>query len=272
MNKKILIASLFATLMLLVPMTSVAGVMSKNVTMDNQPPNPPRISGPTRGKVGVAYAFTFTSTDPDGDNVSYYVDWDDGTSYGWTDYVESGQDLWISHTWTKKGIYVIRCKANDTHGAESDWGEYYGFRVRENKTVTYVTVDNQPSVDDCGCQVVNRYDLFRVKLLMFRLKIITNILLLRFGHIPEVAEKCQEILDTINSDSLWDFTIICGMLEQIWNQSSYMHKIICDLYEEYENNPIILGILACFQITLDTIRGSVVILGTSFGCDWVPFP
>jgi hypothetical protein len=49
--------------------------------------------------------------------------------------------------------------------------------------------------DDCGCQVVNRYDLFRVKLLLVRIKVITNILLLRFGHIPEIQEKCQEKLD-----------------------------------------------------------------------------
>ena len=149
MNKKILIVSLFATLMLLAPMTSVVGVISKNTTSDNQPPNPPRIYGPHRGKVGVAYAFTFVTTDPDGDNVSYYVDWDDGTSTGWTHFYPSGLDCLCSHTWTKKGIYLIRCKANDTHGAESDWAEFYGFRVRENKTVTYVTVDNQPSVEDC---------------------------------------------------------------------------------------------------------------------------
>jgi len=137
MNKKILIASVFATLMLLVPMTSVVGVINKNATAGNQPPNPPTICGPTRGKVGVAYAFTFNAVDPDGDNVSYYVDWGDGTSYGWTDYIESGFDVMISHTWTKKGIYLIRCKANDTHGAESDWGIYYGFKVRENKTATH---------------------------------------------------------------------------------------------------------------------------------------
>ena len=135
MNKKLLIASLFATLMLLVPMTSAVDVISKNATMDNQPPSAPDIDGRTRGKVGVSYEFTFATTDPDGDNVSYYVDWDDGTSYGWTDYIESGFDVKIAHTWTKKGIYLIRCKANDTHGAESDWA-YREFIVG-TKTVTH---------------------------------------------------------------------------------------------------------------------------------------
>ena len=72
--------------------------------------------------------------------------------------------------------------------------------------------------DDCGCQVVSSSNLVRVKLLMFRLKIITNILLLRFGHIPEIAEKCQEILDVINSNRQWDFPIICAILESIYIQ------------------------------------------------------
>ena len=144
MNKKILIASIFATLMLLVPMTSVVGVISKNATMDNQPPNPPRIDGQTRGKVGVAYEFTFVTTDPDGDNVSYYVDWDDGNITNWTAFQSSGYPGYSeSHTWTQKGIYFVRCKANDTHGAESDWGIHYGIIVGTKK-VTHVTVDNQP--------------------------------------------------------------------------------------------------------------------------------
>jgi hypothetical protein len=59
--------------------------------------------------------------------------------------------------------------------------------------------------DDCGCQVVNRYDLFRVKFSLLRLKIVANILLLRFGHIPEIREKCQEILDDISSVGINDW-------------------------------------------------------------------
>jgi hypothetical protein len=69
---------------------------------------------------------------------------------------------------------------------------------------------------DCGYQVVNSSDLFRVKLLMLRLKIVTNILLLRFGHIPEVQEQCNEILDVINSNKQLDYPIICAILEPIF--------------------------------------------------------
>ena len=66
--------------------------------------------------------------------------------------------------------------------------------------------------EDCGCQVVNRYDWFRVKLLSVRLKVVTNILLLRFGHIPEVREKCQEILEIINSDDPLEVPFLCVFL------------------------------------------------------------
>jgi hypothetical protein len=73
--------------------------------------------------------------------------------------------------------------------------------------------------EDCSCQVVNRYDLFRVKLLMFKLKVITNTILLRFGHIPQVTEKCQEILDIINSGGLLE-----NFCNAIWDIADYLNQ------------------------------------------------
>ena len=78
--------------------------------------------------------------------------------------------------------------------------------------------------DDCDCQVVNRYDLVRVKLLSVRLKVVTNILLLRFGHILEIQEKSYEILDVINSDGFWDD--FCNSIVNIM-------ETIQDLIENY---------------------------------------
>jgi hypothetical protein len=34
-----------------------------------------RVIGPTSGRVGVEYTYTFVATDPEGDNVSYCIDW-----------------------------------------------------------------------------------------------------------------------------------------------------------------------------------------------------
>ena len=127
--------------------------------------------------------------------------------------------------------------------------------------------------EDCGCQVVNKYDLFRVKLLLLRLKVFTNILLLRFGYIPEIAEKCQEILDVINSNKQLDFPIICAMLEPIWNQMINIIREIEDLLEEFKYNPIIANLIIFFlALPADFIFFIVGNLGVNFGCDWAPPP
>ena len=79
--------------------------------------------------------------------------------------------------------------------------------------------------DDCGCQVVSSSNLVRVKLLLVRLKVITNILLLRFGYILEIQEKSYEILDVINSDGFWDD--FCNSIVNIM-------ETIQDLIENYD--------------------------------------
>jgi hypothetical protein len=89
----------------------------------NQPPNKPTITGPVTGKIKVAIDYNFTTTDPDDDNVSYYIDWGDDTNSGWTGSYPSGEVVIKSHTWTKKGDYTIKTKAKDVYGNESDWGQ-----------------------------------------------------------------------------------------------------------------------------------------------------
>jgi len=90
-------------------------------TKENEPPTPPTIYGPANGKVGTSYTYTFTSTDPNGDQVSYYVDWGDGTPASWSAFQASGTPYSASHTWSTQGTYNITAKAKDIYGAESDW-------------------------------------------------------------------------------------------------------------------------------------------------------
>jgi hypothetical protein len=88
----------------------------------NSNPNAPTINGPTSGKPGQTLTFTFNAVDPDGDDVSYYIEWGDETSDGWTSYTPSGQDIFISHTWTEKNpLNAIGVKAKDIYGHESNW-------------------------------------------------------------------------------------------------------------------------------------------------------
>ena len=90
----------------------------------NNPPGIPDISGPNDGKIGKSYNYTFTSIDIDGDNISYYIIWGDGDVIPWTDFQLSGNSYLDSHTWTEVGDYVIKAKAKDIYGNESDWTEF----------------------------------------------------------------------------------------------------------------------------------------------------
>jgi PKD repeat protein len=84
-------------------------------------PSTPLISGPNTGKPNIEYRFSFTSYDEENDQISYYVDWGDGTNTGWSDYVNSWETKSFSHSWTTETQYTIKAKAKDTQGAESDW-------------------------------------------------------------------------------------------------------------------------------------------------------
>jgi hypothetical protein len=94
-------------------------------TMDaqpNEPPSPPTITGRINGLVGETYDYDFVSTDPEDSFVSYYVDWGDDTTSGWTELVFSGTIVTISKTWEMEGICTIKAKAKDSNAAESEWG------------------------------------------------------------------------------------------------------------------------------------------------------
>jgi SagB-type dehydrogenase family enzyme len=99
----------------------VAMVGHANGTSQNNPPLAPSISGPSNGINGVLYNYTIVTTDPDGDDVYYYIEWGDGTSSGWIGPFASGTPVPFNHTWSQAGTYTIKVKAKDTFGSESIW-------------------------------------------------------------------------------------------------------------------------------------------------------
>jgi len=82
-------------------------------------PNKPTIEGPTSGYTGVTYEYTFSATDPDGDEIGYYIDWGDDIIDS-SSYSESGGEVKVSHTWTKPGDYTLRARAVD-YDSTSEW-------------------------------------------------------------------------------------------------------------------------------------------------------
>jgi parallel beta-helix repeat protein len=88
-------------------------------SMLNQGPDDLGISGPTKGITGKEYNFTFNATDDNGDMIWYYINWGDNTNTGWIGPFDSGTEITRSHSWNKKGTYIIKVKAKDPYNAES---------------------------------------------------------------------------------------------------------------------------------------------------------
>jgi hypothetical protein len=101
----------------------------------NGPPNSPTIKGPTTGKVGVEYNWTFTYIDPNNDEITYIVQWDDGCgSQEWVGPYPSGEEVTLSHTYSREGTFTIYSMAMDIYNAESDWSEL-GVTMPRNKAI-----------------------------------------------------------------------------------------------------------------------------------------
>lgn len=77
----------------------------------NRPPSQPLISGIVNGTVDTLYPFAFGALDPDADDITYHIDWGDGTSQTLT--LPSGQYFGGSHQWNTTGSYLITVTASD---------------------------------------------------------------------------------------------------------------------------------------------------------------
>jgi hypothetical protein len=99
---------------------------------NSQPPTKPVIIGPNSGFVDVTYEYEFYSLDPEGDYISYYVEWGDYTSGDWIGPVQSGETVTASHSWSKTGAFIIKAKAVDEHNSDSEWS-YHTVTIPKSK-------------------------------------------------------------------------------------------------------------------------------------------
>jgi hypothetical protein len=90
------------------------------IRIGNTPPNKPEIAGPRKGKVGKSYDYTFSATDPDGDDIWYHIGWGDKEIIYIYGPFPSGEELKLNYTWVDKGIYVISCWVRDVYDEESE--------------------------------------------------------------------------------------------------------------------------------------------------------
>ena len=117
MKKKLVIFSICTLLVT----TAVIPVIGTNLGA----PAPPTITGPAKVVVGTEQCWTFTSTDPDNDDIYYIIDWRDGT-INTTDCFPSGMTIESCHNYSLAGTYNLRAKAIECPPGtqESDWSVF----------------------------------------------------------------------------------------------------------------------------------------------------
>ena len=147
MNKKLML--LIATLnMFLIPISTASDLIgdldhhSQNTALsegnyENKPPDPPIITGPTSGETRVMYSYNITINDPNGDFIrGYLIDFGDTTENHSCCPIPGNITIQVSRKWHHPGLYNIKTKAADEHGAWSKWSE--------TLTVNITETDNTP--------------------------------------------------------------------------------------------------------------------------------
>ncbi len=95
--------------------------ITNNEEFFNSPPEKPTITGPTSAKYGEEHTYEITATDPDDNDIYYYIDFGDDTEEIIKGPYDSGETTRVKHTWERQGTYVIKVKSRDTYDEKSDW-------------------------------------------------------------------------------------------------------------------------------------------------------
>ena len=128
---------------------------SRVITITSSTPTSPTISGPSTLVTGQSGTYSFVSTDPQVEQISYAVDWNsDGTDLwmpygsvpppGSMTYVNSGVSQSASKSWATPGTYTVRVLAQDTWGNNSAWTTYT-ITVSDPQPCTAGVVDSSGS-------------------------------------------------------------------------------------------------------------------------------
>ncbi len=106
-------------------------------TFDPNAPDAPLIEGPPSGKAEKPYNYRFSSTDPNGDDVYYYIRWGDFGVENMIGPYESGEEVSINHTWEEKGTYIIKARAIDPDNHWGPWSELE-VTIPKSKNMNYL--------------------------------------------------------------------------------------------------------------------------------------
>ena len=97
---------------------SDADNLSVEIRIQNTPPTPPIISGPTNGTTFIPSTYTIVSTDLEKDSIRYIIDWNDTTNTT-SGFLPNNTIFTTTHTWTVGGVYVLHVTAMDSRNASA---------------------------------------------------------------------------------------------------------------------------------------------------------
>ncbi len=100
-----------------------------NCSENSSPETSSAPSGPSTAEAHSYLSYTFSTTDPDGDDISYQFDWGDGNLSEWTDFMEAGQTISQNYVWRETGTFSIKVRAMDTKEKISDWSEALAINI-----------------------------------------------------------------------------------------------------------------------------------------------
>jgi hypothetical protein len=89
----------------------------------SNPPAKPDLSGPTLGIINGVYTYTVVATEPDGEDVYYYIDWGDGTNTGWQGPYTQGTEMTKQKSWSTAAVYIVQARAKDINNVVSEWSD-----------------------------------------------------------------------------------------------------------------------------------------------------
>jgi len=109
----------------------------------SNPPAKPVITGPANGIVNITYTFTVNTTEPDGENVSYFIDWGDGTTSGWLGPYSPGTAHTAVKAWNAIATYAVKTKAKDIHGVISEWSDPITIAIIKDNPPNMPTIEGK---------------------------------------------------------------------------------------------------------------------------------
>lgn len=112
----------------------------KDEEQNQSPYIPKRPVGPIMGKRKSEYTYYVSTTDTNGDQIYYKIDWGDGNFSEWIGPYNSGETVEITYNWSKRGDYLVKVRARDENHQYTQWSD--SLKVYISKSGFYIKLQD----------------------------------------------------------------------------------------------------------------------------------